>query len=196
MSELSIFVTGIVAVYSYQFLGKVLRSWKRKRKDQAIYHTLPRAVPLDRNKLCEDHEWVQAVVAFRGLPAGEYDICKKCGAINGEKKLMFSSEAIEQVNEALHNQKVLQEANKKVEVQIQNETDKYLHDYVIKNFEQEINDPKMLKKLNNFVEYALSTRERVTRKVKKELEMKSDPEYQRNKKFYENTFWSTDSGNA
>lgn len=196
MSELSIFVTGIVAVYSYQFLGKVLRSWKRKRKDQAIYNTLPRAVPLDRNKLCEDHEWVQAVVAFRGLPAGEYDICKKCGAINGEKKLMFSSEAIEQVNEALHNQKVLQEANKKVEVQIQNETDKYLHDYVIKNFEQEINDPKMLKKLNNFVEYALSTRERVTRKVKKELEMKSDPEYQRNKKFYENTFWSTDSGNA
>lgn len=187
------FAAGIVFFWLYDKALKLVFEHLRRKKEKKIYNSLPRAVPIDPSKFCSDHDFYDTVLGFlnNGFIPGSYEVCRNCGMIRGEDKFMVSDEAIVSLNENILKREKLEKAEHEYKKKVMEYSDRYITDYLLKHFDQEINDPNYLEKLHNLVEYSISARERAEEQVRKTF-APSEQDSQDENKF----FWTTNSGNA
>lgn len=156
------------------FIRSAVLLW-RKMKMEYQYLKHPRIVPYDGSKVCaHSHNWVDVMLALRGIEPGTYRICVACGVISGNLNVMVSDEVLEQTNENLALLEQKREFEKQVNERINDLTEGYVRQYVIKEFSDEFKDPKFVERLLNFSDFTLQAKEDAIQKVAAELEAQKD----------------------
>jgi len=139
------------------------------------YMKHPRLVPHVEELICKDvHAWSAVTLALRGLEAGEYRVCQKCGCISGNSSVMLSNEALAQVNQGLALLQQRKQLEQLVQERIATLTDIYVTQFISREFVSESRDATFVTKLNQFADFVLEAQVTAAEKVASELEAQKD----------------------
>ncbi len=164
-----VFLGSVVALVGLMLVRSVKMLWQRAKLEHK-YLTMPRLVEYSALYACKDlHDWQEVLLALRGIEAGRYRICAKCGVICNNEQLMLSKEAIAQMKETSEATAIKQAEEDAIADRVDSLADAYIEQYIKKNFTEEINDARMIGKLHELARYAFVAQTQAQDKIVAEM---------------------------
>lgn len=128
-------LVGAVTAVLTVFVFFQLREFFKILKVEYEYMHHPRFIQYSPARACAGpHSWKTVKLAFRGLPFGDYGICRECGTVLNHPEVMCSDEVLAHVKEAETKELEAREAAEIAEKRLESEFMRHMEIFVSKMF--------------------------------------------------------------